>query len=264
MPRFDRRRTATRLSVRVAWVLALGFAAGAGLARAEEAAGVAPALKALKDARKAKDEDQVRTAIDALVDAHNASETPKARSQVQAALGGLLKEKTLATARDRAAYGLGKLNDPKGAFKQLKGALPGPKTPGTDGFARTVLAAVAELKTEEAVAPLVKLIGGTKEPAFVSGAAAALAKFGQSKKREPIAEALLEALERAKKAYDKAAKSKQKPDARTAAQALWVRAAPDVTTALNELTGEQKAAPSDWLDAFNANKREVSAFFKPD
>ncbi len=241
-------------------VLVLAGTSDAVFAAKEESA-TSSALTALKSAQKAKSEPEMITAIDALVTAHNDAEDKKQRAQVQSALGGLLSAKAQPEARSRAAYALGQLNDPAGAFKHLKSALPTAKTKPSDSFAQTVLTSLKNLKPEAATAPLIKLIGASKEPVVVARAADALGVHTDSKKRPQIATALLDRLAKSRKAFDKAERIKGNPAAKMAKQSMWMNAAPAIGEALDTLTGRKVTDPAKWLAAFAEVKNKAAALF---
>lgn len=238
------------------------LAGGTGIsAVAKETSAAAAALTTLKTARQAKDEAAIVTAIDGLVSAHNTSENKKERAKVQSAIGGLLTAKALPDARGHAAFALGKLNDSEGAFKQLKGVLPTAKTKPGDNFSMAVLTALETLKPEAAVAPLIKLVGATKEPTILARAARALGVHTDSKKRPQIAQALLARLAKGHKTWLKAEKSKAQPDAKLEKQAVWVNAAPAIGEALDALTGRKITDPAKWLAAYAEVKNKAAALF---
>jgi hypothetical protein len=256
-----RGRLSARASTRVLALAVLfsGLLSG-GLAHGADSP-AAETLKALKAAKGKKDAAQVSQLAAQLADLHNGATDKAAKAPIQAALGGLLKEKKLEGVPAAAAQALGRLDDADGAFKQLKGAFPSAKASSQDGISAAVLEATGVLKPAGAVEPTLKLIAKGKDAALLKVAAQNVGGYADSKERLKITRVLCEALVRYRKDFDKGEKS-TKPEEQRVKQERWTVVAPAIGKSLNLLVGAERSSADEWLKAYEEAKGKPEAWFK--
>lgn len=237
-------------------VLALAWVAVPAEAADDKAA--VESAKALADeietARKAKDGSALSGLLEKLPDAHNGIEHGATRKKLQKAAGAVLKTKGLEATADKAIEALAALNDPKGAYGQLKRHMPGPKdkTP-IDDKGRAVMAATAKLAPDSAIGSLEELATKSRDYVAAGLAIAALGHYGKSKKRAAILESLVKLISRFKPPVG------QQIGEET--QKRWTALGEPLIVACNRLTNRKENSPDAWLTLWKENKKKPSELF---
>jgi len=207
------------------------------------------------DANKAK----VEKALPKLVKVHNELKTNAMRGKLQKAAGDMLRKDELGAVRMAVADTLGRLNDPKGAYKQLKPHLPAVKVTAAGPFPLRVIQAVGALAPDSAIPTLTKLMQKAKDNNVARFAIQALGKFGWSRSRTKVLTSLAEFLRRLRPGGSDLRKG------RAGGQAARVRydfLQRTLVAALLELTGQKKYDTVDkWLVAWKANKKTPAKLF---
>ena len=245
-----------RRALFAALVLACGLVL-APPARAEDGASPQVLADQLKEAQKKKDADAMSGLLEQAVAAHNQADAA-GKKLLQGAVGAILKDKHSGAARAVAATTLGQFEDAEGAFKQLKGVLPGPKDENTEPHQVEAFKAVGALKPPSAVAVLLKLVDKCKSLPARQGAIEALAGYGQDKKqRVKILEALVETMVRA---YESELSAQQNPKGAKGSE-VWQALGTPLLESLNKLTGRsEKDAPA-WVALWKEHKKKPAGLF---
>jgi hypothetical protein len=236
----------------VATVLALAPLARAAddPAKLEEAKALVETMEAQ---RKAEDSAGLAESIGKLVDLHNGLEDKGARGKLQKELGSVLKEKDVADAHGAAVEALGALNDDKGAWKELKRVVPGPKDEEFTELQGKALAAAGKLAPDAAIDTLLELSEKAKNNDAGAAAIEALGGFKGSKKRTAILEELVKLIGRF-----------QPPTTGTVGEATkerWTIRGPALVKALNALTGQKAKEPGEWLLLYKDHKKKLDGLF---
>jgi hypothetical protein len=223
---------------------------------ADDAEQVAAAKKMAADisaARKGKDVAALEAHIKKAPGVHNAIANKPARGKLQKELGALVKAKGLDSVSGPAITALTELNDKKGAFKQLKRHLPGPKDKvGTD-LGKAALGAVGEMAADAAIGVLLEL--GEKAKDYDVGALAitGLGRYKASKKRVMILESLVKLISRF-----------QPPrgvQIGVEAAKRWKALGLPLVVACNTLTGRKETSSDAWLELWKGNKKKPGDLF---
>lgn len=242
------------------WLVVAGLLLSAAPAAAADDAAQLESAKSLvaqiAAARKAKDTTALEAQAKKAVGVHNGIENKGLRSKLQKELGSALKSKSLASAREPIIAALGMLNDPKGAYKQLKRFMPGPKTEETTDIEKATLQAVDKLAPDSALKELFDLAEKAKDHEAGALAIAALGSFGKSKKRVAILETLIKLLQRFEPPRGQAVG--------VATKKRWDALAAPLILACNEITGQKIRDPAEWHDLWKANKKRPAEIFVAD
>ncbi len=224
---------------------------------ADDKADVEAAKKLAADmatARKAKDVSALEASLKALPGVHNSIESKPARGKLQKEAGALIKAKGLDMLSDPAIAALTALNDAKGAYKQLKKYMPGPKDKKeATARGKSVLGAIGALTPESAIGPLSDLAEKSKDYGAGALAIAALGKYKASKKRIEILESLVKLISRF-----------QPPKAApmgVEAEKRWKALGAPLIAACNTLTSRQETTPDAWLALWKKHKKKPAALF---
>lgn len=205
-------------------------------------------------ARKAKDGSVAGGLLKSVPALHNAIENKPARGKLQKAAGSLVKAKGLEDLGSTAVATLAELNDPKGAYKQLKKHMPSPKDKNeiTD-LGKAVLAAVAKLAPDSAIGALTDLAEKSRD--YTAGALAvnALGHYKASKKRVAILEELIKLISRFQPPRG------QQVGAET--EKRWKAMAEPLIIACNRITTRRETSPDAWLSLWKENKKKPDLLF---
>jgi hypothetical protein len=203
--------------------------------------------------RKAKDASGFQGELKNVVELHNKLEHGATRGKLQKELGAALKSKHLEGAHAAIIAALSELNDPKGAYKQLKRLLPGPKDEEVDELAREAVRAVGKLAPDGAIKQLMDLGEKAKDRASAIAAIDALGGFRTSKKRTAVLEGLIKLVMRF-----------MPPRGVQAGEATikrWEELGPPLVRALCALTGQKIGDPIEWLQMYKENKKNLDNLF---
>ncbi|MDJ0521277.1 MAG: hypothetical protein QNJ90_04310 [Planctomycetota bacterium] len=206
-------------------------------------------------ARKAKDAAATEAAAKKAVALHNGLEDKGLRGKLQKELGAALKSRHVAGAHGAVIESLGGLDDPKGAYKQLKRHMPGPKTEQATDREKAVLKAVDKLAPDAALKDLYDLAEKAKDYEAGALAIAALGSFKTSKKRVAILETLIKLLQRFQPVGDSIGQ---------ATRDRWAALSQPLVSACNEITGQKIRDPGEWQDFWKANKKKPKDIFVTD
>lgn len=226
--------------------------------------GRAPEAKALlaEIARSQKDPDRagLSEAMERLPGTHNALKDPSLRKKLQKAAGKTLTDKRGGEWRRAAALALGRLDDAKGAYAQLGKAIPSPKDQEASPAQLDAIRATATLSPvpEAAIAPLTNLLRKGKSLPAIEQAALALGAYGKSRKRVAILKEVLGAMSRHAASAESAARKKPK---KGASDRAWKLLEAPLVKAANQLTGQKYESGSEWMQAYEANKKKPGALF---
>jgi len=200
---------------------------------------------------------ELTKALAKVVDIHNKLRTNAVRGKLQKAIGDLIKDESLGAVRMSAADTLGRLNDPKGAWKQLKRFLPAVGDAAVGPLPLRVAQAVGSVAPDAAILPLVKLMEKAKDMNVSRYAIQALGKFGWSKQRTKVLRSLGGFLARLRPGVSTSKTRGGGQAARRRYDFLRVT----LGGALNELTGQKIDGADKWLATWKANKKKPSKLF---
>jgi hypothetical protein len=205
--------------------------------------------------RKSKDAAGLLESFKTLVDLHNGLQDKSTRGKMQKAVGSVLKDRKLGDAHGTAVSTLSELNDSKGAYKQLKKYVPGPKEEKMSDLGGQVLGAVARLAPDGALGALYDLAEKAKD--WDAGAAAiiALGHYGKSKKRVDVLETLIKLVGRFKPSQG------AETNIGEATLKRWEKLSGPLILSLNRLTGQKVRDPDEWLQMWKENKKRPSNLF---
>lgn len=238
-------------------LLFVAYAAPHEAFAADDKADVEAAKKLATDmatARKAKDVAALEALLKTLPGVHNSIENKPTRGKLQKAAGALVKAKGFDTLSSPAIVALTALNDPKGAYKQLKKHMPGAKDKkeATD-TGKAVLNAIGELTPNEAIGALSDLAEKSKDYDVGALAITALGKYKASKKRVVILESLVKLISRF-----------QPPrgvQIGVEAAKRWKALGSPLINACNTLTSRRETTPDAWLTLWKENKKKPADLF---
>lgn len=220
-------------------------------AKLEEAKKLAADLEA---ARKAKDGSAVGGLVKNVPGVHNGIENGPARGKLQKALGAVLKQKGLEDLSGPVIEALAELNDPKGAYSQLKRFMPGPKDKTEiDDRGQAVLAAVAKLAPDAAIGDLEDLAEKSRDYTAAAGAITALGHYKASKKRVAILESLIKLISRFQPPRGQQIGAE--------AEKRWKALAEPLVVACNRITTRRETTPDAWLNLWKENKKKPKQLF---
>ena len=224
--------------------------------RLRDAQALLDELAVLRAERK---KSEIKTALEKLDDIHNKLKSKPMRAKLQAEAGRVLKDDGLgAGARLLAAETLGKLNDPKGAYKQLKPLWPNAKDETVDPLPLSVVRSVGLLAPEAAIGPLVDLASKAKDPNAARYAIASLGYYGYSKSRTRVLKELATLLGKLKPGRFGGSGGRGSGEAaRQRYQFLYQT----IVSALNELTGRELTTPEEWESLYKQNKKKLEKLF---
>jgi len=244
--------------------VALLLAMGAGSAYAGdpvEDARVAEAtnlLERMAAFRAEKKKPELEKALAKLPKIHNELESNSVRAQLQKALGALMADEGLRATRSVAADTLGRLNDPKGAWKQLAPFLPSVKTEAAGPFPLRVIQAVGVLACDTSISFLLKLMEKAKDANVSRYAIGALGKYGWSRRRVAVLGDLAKFLRKLRPGGSGPRKGRGGGrKARERYNFLQL----SLVSALNELTGQKIASADLWLAAYKDHKKSPAKMF---
>jgi len=224
-------------------------------ARVAEAENLIARMAEFREARKKAD---LERAFARLPKVHNELKTAGVRTRLQKALAGVMGDDTLGGTRCLAADTLGRLNDPKGAWKALKPFLPAVKVEAVGPLPLRVIQAVGALAPDAALPSLGKLMEKAKDANVSRYAIGALGKYGWSKRRESVLRDLLDFLRKLRPG---------KGDPRNvrgvgrAARERYEFLRLSLVAALNELTGQKYDSAEQWLVAHKEHKKSLAKLF---
>lgn len=221
------------------------------------AATVEPFLEQLHAMVETRDKPALTKALVHLVTLHNNSKSKKDRAALVKAAGEILRDKALGSARAEAADALGRLNDEKGAFRQLAKALPSIKDGTVDALGLRVIGAIGYLAPDAGANPLLNLAERCADPNAAIHAVRALGDFGYSKHRARILASLL-------KRSKARAPGQTRPGGRGTdieARRLWQALSREIVTALNKLTGRTVADIEGWYALQREHKKKLEKLF---
>lgn len=224
-------------------------------ARVAEADNLVARIDAFREAGKKAD---LQRAFARLPKIHNELKTASARARLQKSLAAVMADESLGGTRCLAADTLGRLNDPKGAWRELKRFLPSDKIEAAEPLALRSIQAVGALAPDAALSSLLKLMKKAKDANVSRYAIGALGKYGWSKRRVSVLKELADFLRKLRPG------NVDPRDVRGAGRAARERyefLRLSLVAALNELTGQEIDTPEKWLDAFKANKKSAGKLF---
>ncbi|MDJ0521028.1 MAG: HEAT repeat domain-containing protein [Planctomycetota bacterium] len=254
-----RRRTAS--SRLLAVVFLLGLVAVASAADPAEDARIREAktlIERLGTLAKAADKPGVERALPRLVKLHNELKSGSTRAKLQKAAGALLGEESLGGTRLAVADAFGRLNDPKGAWKVLKGYLPATKLTAVGPLPLRVIQAVGALAPDAAIPTLQQLMHKSKDANVSRYAIQALGRYGWSKRRVAVLDELLGFLKRLRPGNVAYKKGQAGGDA---ARRRYAFLRETLVAALDTLTGRKLGDPDKWLEAYKENKKQLGRLF---
>lgn len=190
---------------------------------------------------------------------HNELRTQAVRVKLQKALGSIVGEEACGRVRSLAADTLGRLNDPKGAYKVLKVHLPTGKETAVGPVPLRVIQATGALAPDSAISTLTKLMEKAKDSNASRFAAQALGKYGWSKQRSKVLSALAEYLRRLRPGGTNLKAGRAGGEA---ARERYQMLQQTMVASLRELTGRNELDTVDkWLEAWKKGKKKPAAMF---
>jgi hypothetical protein len=194
-----------------------------------------------------------------LVEAHNTLRTEPVRRRILASLAEALDQEALGLdVRLQAADALGRVNDADGAWKHLKRHVPDRREEAAGPLPLRVLQAVGALAPDGALKVLTDLMEKAEDANVSRHAIQALGKYGWSKRRVKVLEALVDAMRRLRPGGLDPRKG------RGGGEAVRERFAflqETFVAALDELTGREIGSVDGWFAAVEAHRRDLEALF---
>ena len=239
----------------LAAIVTLGLSAFAcsAWAAGDDAQAAKAVLKAISAAQKTGAQGDLAKAVERVPGAHNGLENQGLRKKLQVAAGKVMRDAKAGSARTSAAIALGELDDASGAWKELRKGLPAPNAEKSEPWELAAIRATAGLAPEQAITQLLKLIQKGRSLETAKAAIIATGAYGNSKKREAILKALLDAMSRT------AAAAKEPAD--KAAAFSWKELGEPLVEAANKLTGRKYADAATWLKAYASGKKKLGVLF---
>lgn len=215
-------------------------------------------LKQVATLRAAQRRPELERALARVPQAHNALKTRAARAKLRAELGQVMGAQELGSTRSIAADVLGQLNDPKGAWKELKPFLPAVKLKAAGPFPLRVIQAVGVLACDASITSLMKLMEKAKDPNVARYAIGALGKYGWSKRRVSVLGDLVDFLRKLRPGGTDLRKSR---GGGRAARERYNFLQLSLVAAMNELTGQKLDSADKWLSASKEHKKALTKLF---
>lgn len=208
---------------------------------------------------KAGDKPRLEKALPKAEKVHNELKTNRVRAKVQKALGAIIGTESCGRVRMLAADSLGRFNDPKGAYKQLKPHLPALKETAAGPVPLRAIQATGALAPDSAISTLTQLMEKAKDANVSRHAVQALGKYGWSRSRNRVLTSMVEYLRRLRPGGTNLKKGRAGGEA---ARARYQMIAQTMVVALQELTGQKTLDSTDkWLAAWKANKKQAAKLF---
>ncbi len=214
-------------------------------------------LGQMAESRKARNADALISALEELVSIHNSTEDKGTKGKLQKEIGTILKNKKLGAVHLSAVEAAVGLDDPEGAFKQLKGRMPTPKTEEASTIEIGVLGAVGKMAPLGAISALEKLAEKAKDQNAGAAAIEALGGYKEAKKkRGGIVESLVKLVARF-----------MPPSGQVAGEATrkrWEKLGGPLIVSLNKLTGQKIEDPVKWIEFHRKAKKSPKDLFIDD
>ena len=242
----------------ITFVLGLALLAGLAVPAAAELAEDSKALIAkISEQRKAKDTSALGASFKEAIDFHNRLDDKSLKGKLRAEIGKVAKDKKCGDARIDAVNTLAQMDDPKGAWKEIKKVMPGPKVEEPSDLEMAAIEAAAKLAPKGAAKQLLDLGSKAKSDKVAAGAVRALGGYREHRKlRVSI---LVELMDIGKKTRPGVSTSK---NVSPVAIARWQEVGSALIGSLNMLTGRQEKSFEDWEAAFKASKKKPANLFE--
>ncbi len=212
-------------------------------------------VNVIKEIRKQKDATALGKALERAVSLHNNLTSNTERHSLQHVVGQVLTDKNMGADRIAAAEALGKLNDPKGAFKHLKRALPTAKTEAAGPVELAALKALASVASDSSIPSLLELMRKAKDHNVAKHAISALGSFGSSKKRVTVLEEMGAFLRLVRPRRGKGTRIG------AATRARWNALRSPLLSSLNRLTGQNQKSADGWIALLKDFKKTLKKLF---
>lgn len=207
---------------------------------------------------KVKQKPEIERALPRLVKLHNELKSSAVRSKLLKAAADLMANEELGGARMAVAGALAEVNDPKGAYKHLKGLLPSVKVPAAGPLPLRVIQTVGMLAPDAALPALFRLMHKAKDNNVSRYAIQALGKYGWSKQRVKVLAEILDLLRKLRPGGSGGQGGKAGGKAARVRYAFLRQTA---VVALDELTGRKLADVDKWLAAHKEYKKKLAQLF---
>ncbi|MDF1699637.1 MAG: hypothetical protein P1V36_00565 [Planctomycetota bacterium] len=208
---------------------------------------------------KAGDKPRLEKALPKAEKVHNELKTNSVRVKVQKAVGAIIGTEACGRVRMLAADSLGRFNDPKGAYKQLKPHLPPVKEAAAGLVPLRVVQATGALAPDTAIGTLTQLMEKAKDANVSRHAVQALGKYGWSRSRNRVLTSMAEYLRRLRPGGNNL-KNGRVGGAATRERFRMLEQT--MIVALQELTGQKTLDSTEkWLAAWKANKKQAAKLF---
>jgi hypothetical protein len=222
----------------------------------DAAAQVKAALAAIEAAETAKDEAALSAAIKPIAPLYKSTQDEALKGSMMSALGKVVKQAKMTTARGDALKTMIATEDGKEAWKAIQGDYPSNDSEDATHWDLTFLGALHDLHPDGAIDKLLESFQKGKHAEFAAAAVAALGGYHKSKQREDI-------LEKIVKTGKIIAPSRAPGKVPTAdAQGRWATISAAVGKALDELTGSKIGDTTDWFRKVDEAKKNYKQFFK--
>ncbi len=251
---------------RIALVAAFASIPSFAPAAQAEPPAAAPATDALSEVKallleldtavKAKDEGAIVRAAKALPPLYKSTQDGAARTSIAKALGGVIKQNKMTTARGAALTALVETEDGKEAWKAIQGAYPADDVEDSERWNVDFVKAVGLLHPDAAIEKLLETFRKAKQVDLSAAAVAALGNYGKSKQRELI---LTEIVKAGKNMVPSRSSSK---NASPESTARWGALSQPIGHALDQLTGDTVGDPVEWFKKYDEGKKNIKAMFK--
>jgi len=223
---------------------------------AADAAAEIKALIAEIDAGlKEKDDTRVTAAVKKAPGLYKSTQDQAVRGPLLKALGGLVKQVKLASARRAALTAIVDTEDGKEGYKALQGAYPKNDVEDAERFNVEIVKAIGALHPDAAIDALVETFRKAEQHDLSAEAVTALGNYHKSKQRERILEDIYKA---GKIMIPSQSSSKQaSPESR----ARWGVLGPAIGKALDTLTGDTVGDATEWFKKIG-DAKVVKSLFK--
>lgn len=210
----------------------------------------------LDAAVKAKDEGAIVKAAKALPALFKSTQDGAMRTSIAKALGGVVKQNKMTTARGAALAALVETEDGKEAWKVLQGVYPADDVEDSERWNVEIVKAIGLLHPDGAIEKLLETFRKAKQDDLAATAVTALGNYGKSKQREMV---LTEIVKAGKNMVPSQGQGKN-PSPET--RARWATLSERIGKALDQLTGDSVGDPVEWFKKYDAGKKNIKAMFK--
>ncbi len=213
-------------------------------------------LVEMETALKAKDEGAIVKVAKQLPALFKATQEGAVRASIAKALGSVVKQNKMTTARGAALDALVETEDGKEAWKAIQGSYPADDVEDSERWNVEFVKAVGLLHPDAAIERLLETFRKAKQDDLAATAVTALGNYGKSKQREMV---LTEIVKAGKNMVPANSSGK---NASPETRARWAALSGAIGKALDQLTGDSVGDPVEWFKKYDDGKKNIKAMFK--